>query len=144
MQRTINNEDVAALRKAPAFSVGKVRGLILCTEVLMFLATERMRGRHAARSGTGVVIAVLWRQLHHPNVLPFYGIYRWNIDPSRICLASLWMDNGIQYLTKFPDGDRVSLVCGIWLKVFFEGAEGAILGEDVVFHYCKLADEVGV
>jgi hypothetical protein len=33
---------------------------------------------------------------------------------------------------------------GIGTKVFFEGAEGGILGEDVVFRCRKLADEVWV
>ncbi|KAL0566525.1 Rho guanine nucleotide exchange factor [Marasmius crinis-equi] len=42
--------------------------------------------------------AIIWRQLEHPNVLPFLGLYF--IDGIRICLISPWMENGnlVQYL----------------------------------------------
>ena len=36
-----------------------------------------------------------WRQLSHPNILPFYGVYF--LDESldtRFCLVSPWMENG--------------------------------------------------
>ncbi|KAG2003007.1 TKL/TKL-ccin protein kinase [Coprinopsis cinerea AmutBmut pab1-1] len=37
--------------------------------------------------------AVIWSQLKHDNVLPFYGVYE--LDESRrLCLVSPWMDNG--------------------------------------------------
>jgi hypothetical protein len=36
-----------------------------------------------------------WRQLSHPNVLPFYGIYFLeDILETRFCLVSPWMENG--------------------------------------------------
>lgn len=61
--------------------------------------------------------AVLWGQLDHPNVAPFYGVYHLN-DPSgqRICLVSPWMENRnlVQYLNADPLGDRKTLV-----SVFF-------------------------
>jgi serine/threonine protein kinase len=55
--------------------------------------------------------AVLWRQLHHPNVLPFYGVCHWEDDLSRICLVSPWMSNGniLRYLKHFQDADRLPL-----------------------------------
>ncbi|KAL0567524.1 Rho guanine nucleotide exchange factor, partial [Marasmius crinis-equi] len=42
--------------------------------------------------------AIIWRQLEHPNVLPFLGLYFMN--DTRICLISPWMENGnlVQYL----------------------------------------------
>lgn len=44
--------------------------------------------------------AILWGQLRHPNIVPFYGIYFWSSEVKRICLASPWMTNGniVQYL----------------------------------------------
>ena len=45
--------------------------------------------------------ALLWRQLNHPNVLPFYGLYDMSSGAQRIpCLVSPWMDQGnvVQYL----------------------------------------------
>jgi serine/threonine protein kinase len=60
--------------------------------------------------------AVIWRSFSHPNVLPFYGVYRWK---DRLSLVSPWMENGnvIEYLKKVPDADRVALVrwCGFCL-----------------------------
>ncbi|EFI27044.1 TKL/TKL-ccin protein kinase [Coprinopsis cinerea okayama7 len=59
--------------------------------------------------------AILWSQLHHPNVLPFYGIYLWPSEdsgPTWVCLLSPWMANGnlSQYLEARPALDRMPLV----------------------------------
>jgi len=56
--------------------------------------------------------ALIWRQLSHPNVLPFYGIHHWMGNCSRICLVSPWMENGnvVQFLEKFPGTHRPTLV----------------------------------
>ncbi|KAJ6561955.1 kinase-like domain-containing protein, partial [Mycena capillaripes] len=35
--------------------------------------------------------ALIWRQMSHPNLLPFYGLYYFQ---KRLCLVSPWMDNG--------------------------------------------------
>ncbi|KAJ7633219.1 kinase-like domain-containing protein [Roridomyces roridus] len=35
--------------------------------------------------------AVIWRQLSHPTLLPFYGLYKFR---QRLCLVSPWMENG--------------------------------------------------
>ncbi|KAF7354911.1 DH domain-containing protein [Mycena sanguinolenta] len=57
--------------------------------------------------------ALIWRQLSHPNLLPFLGLYM--LD-DRLCLISPWMDNGDlkNFLTNAPSGiDRVSLIVDI-------------------------------
>jgi serine/threonine protein kinase len=43
---------------------------------------------------------VIWRQLSHPNVLPFYGVHRERRSPPRVCFACPWMENGnvVQFL----------------------------------------------
>jgi Protein tyrosine and serine/threonine kinase len=46
---------------------------------------------------------ITWRQLSHPNVLPFYGVYF--LDDSleiRFCLVSPWMENGniVEFLAR--------------------------------------------
>ncbi|KAK7466334.1 Rho guanine nucleotide exchange factor [Stygiomarasmius scandens] len=57
--------------------------------------------------------AILWRQLNHPNVLPFYGLYFLDDRKHRLCLVSPWMENGNvkQYLSKPSEKpiDRVAL-----------------------------------
>ena len=57
---------------------------------------------------------VVWRQLFHCNVLPFYGVYHLENDSSGVCLVSPWMENGSlqQFLGDFPNTDRIPLVCG--------------------------------
>ncbi|KAF5349239.1 hypothetical protein D9756_009417 [Leucocoprinus leucothites] len=57
--------------------------------------------------------AVLWGQLQHTNVLPFYGVYRLEHPThNRICLVSPWMGNGNvdEYLAREPNADRMSLI----------------------------------
>ncbi|TDL14929.1 hypothetical protein BD410DRAFT_902853 [Rickenella mellea] len=56
--------------------------------------------------------AVVWRQLRHRNILPFYGIFKGNHTFDRLCLVSPWMDAGniINFLKHSPDSDRISLL----------------------------------
>ncbi|KAJ3558065.1 hypothetical protein NP233_g11585 [Leucocoprinus birnbaumii] len=58
--------------------------------------------------------AVVWNRLRHPNILPFYGIYRLDesYGPGRIALISPWMENGniSEYLVNKPDTARFPLV----------------------------------
>ncbi|PBK59470.1 kinase-like protein [Armillaria solidipes] len=58
--------------------------------------------------------AIIWRQCDHPNVLPFYGIYRGSA-PSTYCLVSPFMVNGSlrQYMNKTDDPDRHNLALDI-------------------------------
>ncbi|KAJ7719093.1 kinase-like domain-containing protein [Mycena maculata] len=61
--------------------------------------------------------AVIWRQLCHPNLLPFFGLYY--LD-KRLCLVSPWMQNGniLEYLRKEPAGtNRLSLILDVALGV---------------------------
>ncbi|KAJ7795795.1 kinase-like domain-containing protein [Mycena olivaceomarginata] len=61
--------------------------------------------------------ALIWRQLSHPNLLPFFGLYY--LD-NRLCLVSPWMSNGhiIEFLKNAPpDTDRVSLMLDVAMGV---------------------------
>ncbi|KAJ8083302.1 hypothetical protein PM082_009174 [Marasmius tenuissimus] len=57
--------------------------------------------------------AILWRQVKHPNLLPFLGIYQLE-QTQQLCLISPWMERGnlIQFLktTKREDVDHYTLV----------------------------------
>ena len=59
--------------------------------------------------------AVIWKNLTHPNILPFLGV---TIDPLQ--LVSEWMPGGtlLKYVKNNPDADRLGLV-GISLDVSF-------------------------
>ncbi|KAJ7741665.1 hypothetical protein B0H16DRAFT_1564820 [Mycena metata] len=57
--------------------------------------------------------AAIWRQLSHPNLLPFFGLY--TLD-SRLSLVSPWMDNGDlkHFLRSTSTGiDRLSLIIDV-------------------------------
>ncbi|KAJ7113586.1 kinase-like domain-containing protein, partial [Mycena epipterygia] len=58
--------------------------------------------------------AVIWRQLFHPNLLPFFGLYY--LD-KRLCLVSPWMENGniLKFLGKEHKVDRLSLILDVAL-----------------------------
>ncbi|KAK0231898.1 kinase-like domain-containing protein [Armillaria nabsnona] len=53
--------------------------------------------------------ALVWRQLCHPNVLPFLGVSKELFAP-RYCLISPWMVNGniVSYLRAHSDHDRLT------------------------------------
>ncbi|THU84517.1 kinase-like protein [Dendrothele bispora CBS 962.96] len=65
--------------------------------------------------------AILWRQLQHPNVLPFLGLYFLDDSRKRICLLSPMMENGNlnSYLDKHSEKEahRITLAydvsCGL-------------------------------
>ncbi|KAF9645418.1 kinase-like protein, partial [Thelephora ganbajun] len=54
--------------------------------------------------------AVMWRRLNHPNILPLLGV---TISPLQ--LVSNWMPGGDlpEYIEKYPDADRLVLLCDI-------------------------------
>lgn len=60
---------------------------------------------------------LLWRQLSHPNILPFYGVHFLDtILETRICLVCPWMENGnvVEFLYRrdrtAPDRDDTNCV----------------------------------
>ncbi|KAF9263059.1 TPR-like protein [Marasmius fiardii PR-910] len=55
---------------------------------------------------------IVWRQLNHPNVLPFMGIYYLDKEQRQLCLVSPWMEQGnlVEFLKNCNDSvDRVLL-----------------------------------
>lgn len=60
--------------------------------------------------------AILWGQLHHPNIVPFYGVYYLgDVLDGRICLVSPWMTNGnlVQFIEANRPVDRKKFVGAI-------------------------------
>ncbi|KAJ7318997.1 kinase-like domain-containing protein [Mycena albidolilacea] len=71
---------------------GLVHGQSVCLKIMRIFKDENIK---AALKGFGRE-ALIWRQLCHPNVLPFFGIYY--LD-NRLCLVSPWMND--EYILKF-------------------------------------------
>ncbi|KAJ7186536.1 kinase-like domain-containing protein [Mycena filopes] len=73
--------------------------------------------------------ALIWRQLSHPNLLPFLGLY--TLD-SRLCLISPWMDNGDlkSFLRNPPAGtDRLSLIVDVAMGLNHLHGENVVHGD---------------
>ncbi|KAJ6457914.1 kinase-like domain-containing protein [Mycena sanguinolenta] len=74
--------------------------------------------------------ALIWRQLCHPNVLPFFGLYYLEGRP---CLVSPMMENGnvMKFLTnKNPsDTDRVSLILDVALGLQYLHDQNVVHGD---------------
>ncbi|KAF9464792.1 hypothetical protein BDZ94DRAFT_1235011 [Collybia nuda] len=70
--------------------------------------------------------AVLWKQISHPNVLTFYGLYTWVQGPrSALCLVPPWAEHGniIEYLRKTPGADRVPLASRVTSQSYSGSSE---------------------
>ncbi|KAJ8089224.1 hypothetical protein PM082_014472 [Marasmius tenuissimus] len=49
--------------------------------------------------------AIVWRQLDHPNLVPFIGLYYLNDTMKRLCLVSPWMERGnlVEFMRESPE-----------------------------------------
>ncbi|PBK94140.1 kinase-like protein [Armillaria gallica] len=94
--------------------------------------------------------ALVWKQLHHKNILPFLGVNYEYFKP-RCCLISPWMKNGniISYLQANKHHDRMKCIVEISDAVdFLHGLDprivhGDIRGENILVDdelRCCLAD----
>ncbi|KAJ7895143.1 kinase-like domain-containing protein [Mycena olivaceomarginata] len=73
--------------------------------------------------------ALIWRQLSHPNLLPFFGLYYLE---SRLCLVSPWMENGhvLEFLKNAPpDTDRLSLIVDVATGLQYLHIEQVVHGD---------------
>ncbi|KIK65954.1 hypothetical protein GYMLUDRAFT_38419 [Collybiopsis luxurians FD-317 M1] len=62
----------------------------VCIKVLRFF--QQGSNREELKKALGKEV-LLWRQLNHPNILPFLGINTQLFDPT-FCMVSPWMSNG--------------------------------------------------
>ncbi|KAJ7852009.1 kinase-like domain-containing protein, partial [Mycena leptocephala] len=74
--------------------------------------------------------ALIWRQLSHPNLLPFFGLY---VLDNRLCLISPWMDNGDlkDFLSKSSgtNMDRISLIVDVAMGLEYLHKERVVHGD---------------
>ncbi|KAJ3560055.1 hypothetical protein NP233_g11083 [Leucocoprinus birnbaumii] len=74
---------------------------------------------------------VTWGQINHPNVLPFYGIYRLQDKYNRLSLVSPWLENGNvnAFLENNQTANRLLLVYDIIQGIAHLHKEGIVHGD---------------
>ncbi|KAJ6495124.1 kinase-like domain-containing protein, partial [Mycena sanguinolenta] len=76
--------------------------------------------------------ALIWRQLAHSNVLPFFSVYFTQEEKPRLCLVSPWMENGniSSYLKRHPAGcNRLTLVLDVALGLEYLHGRNLVHGD---------------
>ncbi|KAH8832435.1 hypothetical protein DL96DRAFT_655532 [Flagelloscypha sp. PMI_526] len=93
---------------------GRIGDTRVCLKVLRIFTTDSIKEKIIKEFCHE---SIVWRQLHHPNVLPFLGVSKDLFAPS-FCLISPFMEHGniLTFLEKNPNHDRI--VC---LKQIAEG-----------------------
>ncbi|KAJ7583148.1 kinase-like domain-containing protein, partial [Mycena floridula] len=91
---------------------GKLNDAVVCLKVLRFFVERPEMARELLIDCCRE--ALVWKQLNHPNVLPFLGVNVELFAPS-FCLVSPWMSNGnlLQFLHRNPDFDRRNAITDI-------------------------------
>ncbi|KAJ7249440.1 kinase-like domain-containing protein [Mycena rebaudengoi] len=104
---------------------GLVGGQIVCVKIMRIFGDHDVQtllkefGREA----------IIWRQLCHPNLLPFFGLYHLE---NRLCLVSPWMENGnvMEFLRKEPlNIGRLSLILDVALGLEYLHEQKIVHGD---------------
>ncbi|KAJ7585006.1 kinase-like domain-containing protein [Mycena floridula] len=88
---------------------GQLNGKVVCLKVLRFFVEPSEMAQELLIDCCRE--ALVWKQLDHPNVLPFLGVNVEMFAPS-FCLVSPWMSNGnlTQFLRRNPDFERRNVI----------------------------------
>ncbi|KAF5381903.1 hypothetical protein D9757_007547 [Collybiopsis confluens] len=126
---------------------GSLKERAVCLKVLRF-AVEQDESTRARMRKQFCQEALVWRQLHHPNILPLLGVNTELFFPS-FCLISPWMEKRdiISYLKMNPEHGLLSvsrLGYNIYIQEnppsfteIYEGRGNILVTDD---HHCCLAD----
>ncbi|KAG6849479.1 hypothetical protein H0H93_008060 [Arthromyces matolae] len=103
------------------------RGNTVCVKIVRMYQTSN----HVLLYKTFSREAVVWGQLSHPNILPFYGIHRLSDPRRRLCLVSPWMFNGNvhDFLKDKPLLNRTPLVVDVASGIEYLHANGVVHGD---------------
>lgn len=87
---------------------GKFQGQLICLKVLRVFQKETYDKVTKAIAREGI----LWGQLSHPNLLPFWGIFKMN---GQLSLVSPWVENGnvVEYIKSNPECNRLLLCADV-------------------------------
>ncbi|KAF9445665.1 kinase-like protein, partial [Macrolepiota fuliginosa MF-IS2] len=102
----------------------------LCLKVVhLRQKTGKSESEHILQSYAKEVM--VWAELHHPNVLPFYGIFYLNKRRERVCVVSRWMDRGdlLTYLKYNPSIPRTPFIHDIAGGLEYLHRKGMVHGD---------------
>ncbi|KAF5371636.1 hypothetical protein D9758_003373 [Tetrapyrgos nigripes] len=96
------------------FYRGIANGQQVCFKVLRTYA-QRTQSEYAGLSSDFCYEMSIWRQLQHPNILPFVGVDFHLFPGRRFCAISPWMSNGnlSSFLHDHPEQDRIQCIIQI-------------------------------
>ncbi|KAJ7779207.1 hypothetical protein B0H16DRAFT_1405717 [Mycena metata] len=105
---------------------GVIRGQVVSVKIMRIFQEQEVAAALKEFSRE----ALIWRQLCHPNLLPFFGLYY--LD-NRLCLVSPWMENGniMQFLSKQSPtiGHRLSLILDVALGLRYLHEQNVVHGD---------------
>ncbi|KAH8828637.1 kinase-like domain-containing protein [Flagelloscypha sp. PMI_526] len=90
---------------------GRIQGVEVCVKVLRFFMTDGQRQKVRKDFCRE---ALLWRQLQHPNILPFLGFNEELFTPSFCLVSPLMMNGNVRtFLERNPHHSRVKILLDI-------------------------------
>ncbi|KAK6992510.1 kinase domain-containing protein [Favolaschia claudopus] len=105
---------------------GLLRGQSVCIKMMRIFQKDDIQ---IAMKEFGAE-ALIWRQLCHPNLLPFFGLY---FIEERLCLISPWMDDGniMEYLKRnsVDQSHRISMILDVVLGLEHLHKQATIHGD---------------
>ncbi|KAK7026355.1 kinase domain-containing protein [Favolaschia claudopus] len=102
---------------------GLLRGQRVCIKMMRIFQKDDIQLEFGSE-------ALIWRQLCHPNLLPFFGLY---FIEERLCLISPWMDDGniMEYLraNSVDQEHRISMIMDVALGLEYLHKQATVHGD---------------
>ncbi|KAJ3873643.1 kinase-like domain-containing protein [Lentinula edodes] len=97
--------------------LGRLNNMNVCLKVLRIFTSNGKVSQQVLKEFCEE--ALVWKQLDHPNVLPFIGVNEILFSPS-YCFISPWMKNGniMTYLENHPEQNRL-----LWISQVADGLQ---------------------
>uniref|UniRef100_A0A0W0EUD2 Protein kinase domain-containing protein n=1 Tax=Moniliophthora roreri TaxID=221103 RepID=A0A0W0EUD2_MONRR len=84
-------------------AMGRYQTTVVCLKVVKVYLTSNVE----KLLSDYIREAIIWRQLKHPNVLPFVGIYYLDGSRTHLCLVSPWMERNLVEFLKNATPDDI-------------------------------------
>ncbi|TFK39392.1 kinase-like domain-containing protein [Crucibulum laeve] len=123
---------------------GLMAGKPVCLKVLRMFSTPPQAREKVYKEFSQEIL--VWRQLMHPNVLPFLGASK-DIFRPKYTLILQYMTNGniMDYLHKYPHHDRLTSICEIAAGIqYLHGLDPPVTHKDIKGTNVLVKDDLSV